>query len=147
VSAVKIDDAEAEIRRRLAAAPLTLGRAVEQMLAFYRDVRMDECVLEDHGDMLLFQWGTYDWGEGLRFEVDVVRQFLVHEGEEDGISQLHVTFRFAPDDATKALGAANRWCAHPAKLPELQAFIEQSPAFRAVATRADASAEVLYECV
>jgi hypothetical protein len=144
---MKVDDAEAELTKRLAGAPLTPAAAVEAMLAFYRDVRADECVLEKDGDMLLFQWGTYDWGEGPRFEVDVVRQFVVEVDGEDGISGLHVTFRFAPDDETKALGAANRWCPSPAGLSEFRAFIEQSAAYRATAARTDGAREILFECV
>jgi hypothetical protein len=32
------------------------------------------------GDMFLFQWGVYDWqdGNGERFEIDFLRQFVVN---------------------------------------------------------------------
>jgi hypothetical protein len=40
------------------------AEGVELMLAFYRDERAAGCPIDADGDMLLFQWGTYDWGEG-----------------------------------------------------------------------------------
>jgi hypothetical protein len=34
------------------------------MIEFYVDVRADDVRLDDDGDMFLFQWGTWDWGDG-----------------------------------------------------------------------------------
>ena len=31
--------------------------------------------------MLLYQWGTYDWGEGKYFQIDITRQFILGEGK------------------------------------------------------------------
>ena len=41
---------------------LAAAEALELMAAFYRDVRAEDCDLDADGDMLLFQWGVYDWG-------------------------------------------------------------------------------------
>jgi hypothetical protein len=52
-------------------ADLTLAQGVRLMLDFYRDVRAQGVDLDDDGDMLLFQWGTYDWdGAGRTFQCD-----------------------------------------------------------------------------
>jgi hypothetical protein len=53
---------------------------VSAMIIFYRDLRAEDCRFESDGDMLLFQFGTYDWGNGPRFEFDVTRQ-LIAEGQ------------------------------------------------------------------
>jgi hypothetical protein len=45
----------------LHAAPPSTG--VPAMLRFYADVRANGCKDADR-DMLLFQWGTYDWAIG-----------------------------------------------------------------------------------
>jgi hypothetical protein len=49
----------------------------------------------DH-DVLLFQYGTYDWGEGNFFEFDITRQFA--KPGEDEPYQLHMVLRFDPID-------------------------------------------------
>jgi hypothetical protein len=43
---------------------LTVRSGIQEMLAFYESVLPTGCVNE-RGDMLLFQWGTYDWGTAL----------------------------------------------------------------------------------
>lgn len=60
------------------------------LIDFYANVRADGCDPEADEDMLLFQWGTYDWGEGERFEIDLVRQVMVNEA----IWQLHLTYPY-----------------------------------------------------
>lgn len=37
---------------------------LEAMLSFYRNTRAEGCDHNGQGDMLLFQGGTYDWGNG-----------------------------------------------------------------------------------
>jgi hypothetical protein len=94
---------------------LTPPQAVEAMVGFYRDERTDECDLEARGDMLLFQWGIYDWGDGEFFEYDLTRQ-LIPAGEEDPpIFQLSLTLQYEPTPALHQLGIGNRWCKHPGR--------------------------------
>src|SRR5690554_5476422 len=62
------------------------------LIDFYANVRADGYDPGADEDMLLFQWGTYDWGEGERFEIDLVRQVMVNEA----IWQLHLTYRYPP---------------------------------------------------
>src|SRR5262245_4806221 len=97
-------------------------------------------------DMLLFQWGTYDWGQGPRFELDMTRQFLVGPGEDEDIWQLSLTYRFEPSEALRTLGAGNRWCHKLAELPEFDAYVEASPSYTKLARDPFASAELDYEC-
>lgn len=54
---------------------------IQRAIAFYGEVRADDVDLESDGDMLLFQWGTHDWGNGPMFEVDITRQFIRGAGE------------------------------------------------------------------
>jgi len=73
---------------------LTPAAGIEAMLAYYAEERVDGCPLDEDGDMLLFQWGTYDWRDGPAFEVSIVRQFIVTDDEEP--RQLNLRFRYAP---------------------------------------------------
>lgn len=107
----------------------------EQMLTFFATVAAEGCQPDD-GDMLLFQWGTYDWGEGPAFEIGLVRQFIGQgEEDDDAMSQLSLTYRFEAEPSLLALGAGDRWCEGPTQADALRAFIHGSPAFQAVATR------------
>jgi hypothetical protein len=116
------------------------------MFSFYRDVRADGCRLESDGDMLLFQWGTYDWGKGEQFELDITRQLIPGPGEDEDIWQLHLTFRFASEEILRAQGAGDRWCHSPAELEGFAALVRATPAYAAVMRRSDGIADVAYEC-
>jgi hypothetical protein len=51
-------------------------------------------------DTCLFQWGAHDWGEGVNFECDFTRQFVLHDGDDDydHMEQLSLTLLFNTDD-------------------------------------------------
>ena len=84
---MKSKDAKKEFERHLAqrrarVAELTPAHGIDAMLSFYRDVRAADCNGSDQGDMLLYEWGVYDWGQGPRFELGLTRQ-LIKDGAED----------------------------------------------------------------
>ena len=111
---------------------LAPGDGVSEMLNFFCNVRPEGCASTD-GDMLLFQWGTYDWGSGPRFEVDITRQFIaLHREGDDAISQLHLTYRFAPTSFLHGQGSGNRWCKTPADIASFDEYLAGHPALHAV---------------
>jgi hypothetical protein len=114
---------------------LSPPQGIRLMLEFYREVRADDCEVED-GDMLLFQWGTNNWGDGLSFRFNVTRQFIKSqgEGEDDdaAISQLSFTFHFAPSAQFDAMKSGNRWGRALDELSEFEAFIAGSDVYRMV---------------
>lgn len=59
-----------------------------------------------HDDMLLFQYGTYDWGDetGEHFSFDITRQF----SKRDDMYQLALTLIFEPGPF-KGLDSYNSW--------------------------------------
>jgi hypothetical protein len=124
------------------------AQGVRLMLDFYRDVRADGCELDEDGDMLLFQWGTYDFGEGRLFQFNITRQFTVAEpedGDDDSAtSQLSFTFHFMPSAQLDALEDGNRWCSSPAELEDFEEFITDGDAHRAVATARPAKVTLEY---
>lgn len=126
--------------------PRTPRAGIERMAGFYRDVRADDVDLESDGDMLLFQWGTYDWGSGPMFEVDVTRQLIRGPGEDDDIWQLHLTYRFAPSEPLRAIGNGDRWCPRPGEIVLFREFIVEHPAIAAVGLRDDGAVQIDYEC-
>jgi hypothetical protein len=142
-----IEFVELMLQRGLDRASLTVEQGVSAMLAFYRDVRADGCSFESDADMLLYQWGTYDWGRGEFFELNVTRQ-LIHDGsgEDEDIWQLGLTFKFTPTGPLRGLRHGNRWCSNPDELEEFEKFIRASEAFQALAAAAPAAHDLRYEC-
>jgi hypothetical protein len=134
------------VGRGITLASLTPAAGIEAMVSFYGAVRVTDCNLDSDGDMLLFQWGMYDWGAGLRFEVDITRQFIVCCGDEDSIWQLQLTFAFPPTDLLRAVGKGDRWCSAPSELDDFISFIQSHPALAAVGSRPDAKVTLHCDC-
>ena len=112
---------------------LTVRKGVAEMLSFYESVSPKGCTNEN-GDMLLFQWGTYNWGDGTQFEIDITLQFIESAAEDDdAISQLQLTFKFPPDKDTAALGDGNHWCNSQSETQQFRKFIFSNRAFLAKA--------------
>lgn len=77
---MKPADVKTELEQRISSlSDLTPADGFRLMLDGYRDIRVEGCDLEADGDMLLFQWGTYDFGTGETFELNLTRQFLLEE--------------------------------------------------------------------
>ncbi len=121
-------------------AKVGIEAGIKEMLAFYAEERVDDCDLACDGDMLLYQWGTHDWGDGKHFELDVTRQLITDEEEEP--VQLSLTFLFHVTPELTALSSGNRWCHEPAELEEFRAFIFASKAFAVASKVAPLSVKV-----
>jgi hypothetical protein len=126
-------------------ANIGVREGVEAILAFYASERAAGTIAND-GDMLLYQWGTYDWGRGRHFELDITRQLILGEGEDDDIWQLSLTFLYEPSDELDAVGSGDRWCKSPAERHDLFRFITEGAAFGAIVDLAPKSVELDYEC-
>jgi len=113
---------------------LRAAEAVQQVLAFYRTRRFDRCDPEADGDMLLYQWGVFDWGEGPSFQFDLTRQFMIADAlGDEGMSQLSLVLHYALTDALSALPAGNVWCMSPRKADAFERTVLGSAAYAAVA--------------
>jgi hypothetical protein len=99
------------------------------LIDWYTEARVEDAAAVDHdGDMLLLQWGTYDWGSGRAFEVDITRQLLLAPEEgDDAIWQLGLTFRYLPDVATGALAKGHQWCYQPSDAAEFSTLVSKHP--------------------
>jgi hypothetical protein len=116
---------EALLNRLKKAPDKTVAGTLQVMLDFYAEERAEGCCsVDEDGDMLLYQWGTYDWGHGEHFELNLTRQFIL-PGEHEPY-QLSMTLMFEPTDESRQLDAGNRWCPSPDHLAEFRSFICQS---------------------
>lgn len=98
------------------------------LIDFYANIRADGCEPDADQDMLLFQWGTYDWGDGEHFEIDLVRQVIVpDEEDDDAIWQLHLTYRYSASAERALLGSGNRWWSSPHETADFTRFVLSAP--------------------
>jgi len=117
-----------------------VARLIQAMLGYYRDQRVDGVELDGDGDMLLFQWGTYDWGEGEFFDFEIVRQLI--DPEEYEIFQLMLTMKFESTDTLKKLGDGNEWCEHPEGLDDFERFIQDSQPYKQLSKQSPLQIEI-----
>jgi hypothetical protein len=104
---------------------------VDGMIRFYTTVPGQGLAAEDSADMLLFQFGTWNWGKGEFFEFDITRQFIeAGKEDDDAISQLRCVFSYAPTPELSALGDAYRWCESRSDIAALRSFIVSTEAYR-----------------
>ena len=107
---------------------LPLIDAFTLFMDFYQDSRVvDALPVEDDGDMLLFQWGTYDWGQGRNFDINLTRQVIIPDGEDFDIWQLQLDYRYLPEAKNNLAGRGEKWCEAPKDLPSFRSFIQKSP--------------------
>jgi hypothetical protein len=134
-------------QRALESSRLTAEQGLSAMLAFYRDERAEGCRFERDADMHLYEWGTDNWGAGEFFELSITRQ-LIHDGsgEDEGVWQLGLTFKFSPTHPLRALRNGDRWCHDLGELEEFERFLRASEAFQAVAGVVPATVELRYGC-
>jgi hypothetical protein len=133
------------ISRGLTVTTLSIASGSAAVFDFYQDLRPAGCERIPDGDMLLFQWGTYDWGQ--HFQLDLTRQ-LVHseEADDEDIWQLSLTFLFEPVDDLKAVGAGNEWCESPQALAQFRSLVRGSAPFIACSTRPIVQTTLTYDC-
>lgn len=120
--------------------------AMRLMLGWYRTEHFEDAD-PDGGDMLLFEWGTYDWGRGEWFRYGIRRQLIgPHEPDDadSAIWQLAVGFRY-PADGTQPMGRGGRWCEDRPQLDAFETFIQVCPATEYVVDRSPAHIEITFE--
>ncbi len=133
--------------RRLDLAAAPIADLLAAGLDFYAGQRFAGLEPEDaDGDMLLFQHGCYDWGDGEHFNLKLTRQFMADRGDNP-LSQLHLAFLFPPDPDLRALGAFEAWCPTRTALPGFRAQVLDSPAVALAGRRATASREIFWSRV
>ena len=116
-------------------------RLFSSALDLYEGVRIDGTALEEDGDMLLFQWGSYDWGQGRHFDLDLTRQAIPSGQEDPPILQLHCTYRYDPGQFADIV-AGNRWCSTPGGADEFRQFVLNSGALQRAKSHAHVSLEI-----
>lgn len=119
--------------------------AVDVMANWYAaDRAADALPLIDDGDMLLFEWGTHDWGNGPSFQYKLTRQFIAADEDDDdaAIWQISVILHFPSGNGPGESG--QQWCFQPGEVDALRQFVEGSGATAAVRRLSPTRVEVKF---
>ena len=134
---MKLEDIHALLQDLTEVERVGPERLFARVIELYRTLRLADTSIDADGDMLLFQWGTYDWGQGPSFELDLTRQSIVvatddvPDDENQGeMFQLRCCLHYPPSGLL-ALGAGNRWCHSPEELAEFTEYVFGHPAVTA----------------
>jgi hypothetical protein len=79
-------------------------------------------------DMLLFQFGCFDWGDGEFFEIDLTRQ--LSSDPDCDIEHLSCTLYFSPNQELRALGCSNFWCSSRSEIKEFWLKVSNHVSFK-----------------
>jgi hypothetical protein len=114
---VRVRDARRRFEELLTARRLRVGSlepkaAVAVLLDFFVSQPAEDAPAEnddgDFGDLVFFEWGTYDWGGGPSFGYSIRRQFFISgtdpDAADDGIWTLELAFSYPADLDTAGLG-------------------------------------------
>jgi hypothetical protein len=116
--------------RRIDVETSALDEIIRAALEFYGTVSASGLAPVRKADMLLFQFGVYDWGSGEHFQIGITRQFIIDgEKDDDAISQLHCTLFYAPTTVLRSIGRGNRWCESRDELSEFRKFVLSGNAY------------------
>ena len=84
----------------------TIDNTIEDFINYYNNYSVIKNKKEPDDDMLLFQFGSYDWdGSSEKFEINLTRQFL---GKNDEFIQFSYTAKFNPKEF-ESLGSFSSW--------------------------------------
>ncbi len=117
----------------------------DAMLRYYADVRVNGCDPGDDEDMLLVDWGSYDWGDGRAYEVDLSRLVVLPGRTDDDVVQLHIVYRFPNEGALAKIPVGNDWWGSPSKVAEFEEVLKNNVALVAAGDTKALSVEIYLE--
>jgi hypothetical protein len=120
------------LARRVDIDAAALDEITGAALDFYSTVSASGLAATADADMLLFQVGLYDWGNGEHVEFDLTRQFIVDDEGEDAISQLRCTVLYEPTIGLRSIARAHRWCNSRDEVAAFARLVRSSDAYRTV---------------
>ena len=104
--------------------------ALDRFLSFFLKYKIKAQPEHEEEDMLLYQYGTYDWtGKGGMYEFNLTRQFEIPNDEE--FLQLSLTLLYRPDMIGE-IEADNSWSTDFENLEAWTTHIKSTPGFKIV---------------
>lgn len=115
----------------LSESSLSLDLFPQIFIEYFQEIKFEEVEEENDGDMILFQYGIYNWGKGRVFELNFTRQFceVFPEVEAHQIFQLGVTFYYNSESFTE-LTSLTKWSNEFESMREFENVITHSDGFK-----------------
>lgn len=136
--------------RRVKEKDITLESLMDLVLAYFQEVQFESADIENDGDMMLFEYGTYDWGQGKFFQIGLTRQLIeMHEDDEeqeDHMYQLRVTLFYNPTEF-ETVGDFNKWSSTCSSLNDFKDVIINSAGYQAALNRNPVRLEIITDAV
>lgn len=109
---------------------LTAQLLVELSAKLYTDVKVEGLSSEGDEDMLLYQYGVYDWGDenGRHFSFDITRQFMLPSTYEPYQLSFSLIFDPAPFENIRSYDC---WYPDYGDLDSFVAYIKTTDGFKA----------------
>lgn len=87
---------------------LRIDNSVKNIIKIFTDnyrIENNKYNRQENTDMLLFQYGVYDWGNGKNLEIDFVRQLI----KGDDIIQIHITITIPFEESFSNIESHEEW--------------------------------------
>jgi len=121
---------------------------LEAVIHFFEQEAAVGLADDPNADMLFFEWGVYDWGQGAHFQISMTRQFIIAgEQDDDAISQLRLVLYHPPTPEAQALKVGNFRCDRKVDTPHLRAFVASHEALRLASSLQRLRAEIVWSPV
>ena len=103
--------------------------AIEKFIRFFKEYKIKEKLEHEEEDMMLFQYGNYDWqdGNGREFHFNLTRQFEIPG--EDEFLQLKLTLFYDPERIGE-IESFNSWSVDSADLEVWKKLIKETKGYR-----------------
>lgn len=130
---MKIEDIKLKIESSEFYKNNDIKQLIKLVIDLYESYRIENTILENDGDMLLFQCGEDSLSKDY-FIVDITRQVIPDlddiDEATDAMQQLRTIFKFLPSEAAFALSTTSQWCSALNEVDSLRTFIKNSEAFQ-----------------
>lgn len=109
---------------------ISLKNFLNLFIEYFEEIKFKGFNEENDGDMLLFQYGNYDWGKGRKFEVNFTRQlYEIFPDESHQILQLGITFYYDCESFSN-VKSFNKWSCESESLEDFLHIIFDSDGFQ-----------------
>jgi hypothetical protein len=120
------------ITEKLGHADISPEIAIQAIIEFYNQHKIQPENDDSESDMLLFQYGSYDWtGNGPEFEFNVTRQ--IEDPDDDEFFQISLTLKYKSQE-TNNIESFNLWSVDCDSIEDWANEIMDTEGFKIAAT-------------
>ena len=149
---IKLSEVEKEYRKRIGLVLLSeekllnMSTVIDIAINLFQEIKVKNISDNENPDMdmLLFQYGIYDWGNewGRHFSIDITRQFIDPQEDEPYQLQSILVYATEPFEEIKAY---NCWSSDFASIEDFVSHIKNTDGFKLSNEHTAKSHHLLFE--